>query len=209
MACIYQSTRLTPISEGFSQVLFLWKMPCSQVLTFSTLWKTLWKFTGFSQGLSQVFSQGKNSQGFSQGFAWVLTLWKMPCSQVLTFSTMWKTLKVHRFLRSFSQGLSQVFSEGKNSQGFAWVLSLWKMPCSQGLNSFTPCEKGVKNMWNWTVYRLFTAFSHVFIQYWKVDGHMQICSALYPALKIDFIVARIPFEYPLFGAVGYIKHFIK
>ena len=158
MACIYQSTRLTPISEGVSQVLFLWKMPCSQVLT---------------------------------------------------FSTMWKTLKVHRFLRSFSQGLSQVFSEGKNSQGFAWVLSLWKMPCSQGLNSFTPCEKGVKNMWNWTVHRLFTAFSHVFIQYWKVDGHMQICSALYPALKIDFIVARIPFEYPLFGAVGYIKHFIK
>ena len=144
-------------------------MPCSRVLTLSTLWKTLkvHRFLrSFSQGLSQVFSQGKNSQGF----AWVLTLWEMPCSQVLTFSTMWKTLKVHRFLRSFSQGLSQVFSEGKNSQGFAWVLSLWKMPCSQGLNSFTPCEKGVKNMWNWTVHRFFTAFSHVFMHQ-RISSH--------------------------------------
>ena len=89
-------------------------------------------------------------------------------------------VKVHRFLTGFSQGLSQVFSQGKNSQGFsqgfAWVLTLWKLPFSQGLNSFTPCEKGVKNMWenmwNWTVHmffhslihRFFTAFSHVFIQ---------------------------------------------
>ena len=149
-------------------------MPCSQVLTLSTLWKTLWKFTGFSQ----VFSQGKNSQGF----AWVLTLWKMPCSQVLTFSTMWKTLKVHRFLRGFSQGLSQVFSEGKNSQGFAWVLTLWKMPCSQGLNSFTPCEKGVKNMWNWTVHRFFTAFSRFYapknIKSLKCRRNSKVCSVV-------------------------------
>ena len=147
MACIYQSTRLTPISEGFSQVLFLWKMPCSQVLTFSTLWKTLWKFTGFSQGLSQVFSQGKNSQGFSQGFAWVLTL--------------------------------------------------WKLPFSQGLNSFTPCEKGVKNMWetmwNWTVHmffhslihRFFTAFSrfHPIVIY--VCSFRACCSVL--LIHLDYI----------------------
>ena len=150
---------------------------CSQVLTFSTMWKTLevHRFLrGFSQGLSQVFSEEKNSQGFSQGFACVLTLWKIPCSQVLTFSTMWKTLKGHRFLRGFSQRLSQVSSEGKNSQGFsqgfAWVLTLWKMPCSQGLNSFTPCEKGVKNMWNWTVHRFFTAFSLVFMHQ-RISSH--------------------------------------
>ena len=80
------------------------------------------------------------------------------------------TVKVHRFLTGFSQGLSQVFSQGKNSQGFsqgfAWVLTLWKLPFSQGLNSFTPCEKGVKNMWenmwNWTVHMFFHSLIHRF-----------------------------------------------
>ena len=72
-------------------------------------------------------------------------------------------VKVQRFLTGFSQGLSQVFSQVKNSQGFsrgfAQVMTLWKLPCSQGLNGFSPCEKGVKNiwktMWNWTVHRFF------------------------------------------------------
>ena len=137
---------------------------CSQVLTFSTMWKTLevHRFLrGFSQGLSQVFSEEKNSQGFSQGFACVLTLWKMPCSQVLTFSTMWKTLKVHRFLKFFT-GPFTGFFRGEKLTGFCMGSVLVKNALFTGSQQFHTlwkrCEKHVKLNSSQAFHSIFTCF---------------------------------------------------